>query len=39
VLDQVAIDRGLEIDERVEGTALDALPGNFREEVFDSVQP
>src|SRR5271168_1338719 len=39
VLLEVAVDGGLEIGNRAEDAASDALAGDFREEVFDGVEP
>ena len=39
VLGDVAVDRRLQVDERVEAAAADAAPGQGREEGFDRVQP
>ena len=39
VLGDVAVDRGLQIDDRVEAGALEPAPGERREEGLDRVQP
>src|ERR1700739_3208025 len=39
MLGKVAVDRGLQIDDRVEAAAADALTGECGEEVLDRVQP
>ena len=35
---EVALDGGLQIDQRMETAATDALAGQYREEILDSVQ-
>ena len=39
MLVEIAIDGGLEIDDRMEDTSLETTPRERREERFDSVQP
>ena len=34
-----AVDSGLEVDDRAEGSALEAAPGELGEEALDGVQP
>ena len=36
---EVALDGGLQIDQRMETAATDALAGQYREEILDGVQP
>src|SRR5687767_8078829 len=38
-LDEVAVDRRLELDQRAEDTALETPPGQLGEEALDRVQP
>src|SRR5512132_1202758 len=39
VLGEVAVDRGLEIDQRVEYATLQAAPGELGEEALDGIEP
>ena len=39
VLGEIAVDRGLEVDERVEHAALQPSPGELGEEGLDRVEP
>jgi hypothetical protein len=39
VLGDVAVDRGLQVDDRGEAAALEPAPGQGREEGLDRVQP
>ena len=39
VFDKVAVNVGLEVDNRLEAAATDAFSRQFREEVLDRVQP
>lgn len=36
---EIAVDGGLQVYDRVEGAAANALSGDFGEEVFDGVEP
>src|SRR5437870_8776304 len=39
VLGEISIDGGLQVDDRAEHAAADALPGHLGEEVLDRVEP
>src|SRR5512132_97054 len=39
VLGEVAVDRGLEIDQRVEYATLQVAPGELGEEALDGIEP
>ena len=39
VLGDEAVDGGLEVDDRAEGSVLEAAPGELGEEALDGVQP
>ena len=39
VFSEISIDGGLQVGDRVEDTAADALPGHLGKEVLDSVEP
>ena len=39
MLGEISIDGGLQVGDRVEDAAADALPGHLRKEVLDGVEP
>src|SRR5262249_30040369 len=39
VLGEIGVDRALEVDDRAEDAATDALAGHFGEEVLDRIEP
>src|SRR5262249_26934007 len=39
MLGEISIDRGLQVGDRAEDAAADALPGHFGEEILDGVEP
>ena len=39
MLGEISIDRGLQVSDRAEHAAVDALPGHFGEEILDGIEP
>ena len=39
MLDEISVDGGLQVGDRAEDTAADALPGHLGKEILDSVEP
>jgi hypothetical protein len=39
VLGEISIDGGLQVGDRAENAATDALPGHLREEILDGIEP
>ena len=38
MLGEISIDRGLQVSDRAEHAAVDALPGHFGEEILDGIE-